>query len=74
MLPRRKKTTTQNPLLAFAKIVIPYLAPIHEESEEHEAVTQQLVVEEKGEVAPQEPSSTSGGEATPQEPTSPEHQ
>ena len=29
-LPRRKKTTTQNPLSAFVEIVIPHLAPIYE--------------------------------------------
>ena len=39
MLPRRKKTTTQNPLLALVEFVIPHLEPIHEELEEHEGVT-----------------------------------
>lgn len=70
MLPRRNKTTTQNPLLMFAEIVIPHLAPIHEKSEEHEAITQEPAIEEKGDVSAQEPASALGGKVAPQEPIS----
>ena len=43
-------------------------------SKEHEAITQELSLEEKGEASPQEPSSALRGEATPQEPASPKQQ